>query len=295
MSISIATSHKCIERSTDCDCPICGDYMFASPKTVVFMPCGHSIHHTCYYDHMKTSYKCPICSKSIVNMETQFRNLDRAIESQPMPSQFQGTKALVSCNDCYAKTTVNYHWLGLKCGVCDSYNTTERHILSDPDVEAPVPTPVQATEMSPADLAPRDRRGSLPVGASFPGPGPARHQRHSVQLRSAVTNVHTDGPRYRPYQLYQRLGRSASPPATIGLSENLNMVDVGSNNELQRSESEGGFQIFGRDWHRIVSYAGSHNDDDEEYEDDSASEVDEGDEDEDEGDNFDAMELFGHR
>ena len=117
MQISIKDSHRCIERSTDCDCPICGEYMFTSPHTVVFMKCGHSIHHRCYYAHMKTSYRCPICSKSIVNMEIQFRNLERAIEAQPMPSQFQDTKAFVYCNDCFAKTTVKYHWLGCKCAV----------------------------------------------------------------------------------------------------------------------------------------------------------------------------------
>ena len=117
MSISIADSHKCIERSTDCDCPICGEYMFTSPETVVFMPCGHSIHHKCYHEHMKSSYRCPICSRSIVNMEAQFRNLDRAIDSQPMPANFRDTKAVVCCNDCCAKSSVPYHWLGLKCAL----------------------------------------------------------------------------------------------------------------------------------------------------------------------------------
>ncbi|KAI9884655.1 MAG: hypothetical protein M1823_003575 [Watsoniomyces obsoletus] len=133
MSISIASSHKCIERSTDCDCPICGEYMFTSPETVVFMPCGHSIHHKCYYEHMKTSYRCPICSRSFVNMEATFRNLDRAIDSQPMPARFRGTKALVYCNDCCAKSSVSYHWLGLKCALCDSYNTAQIKIFSGPD------------------------------------------------------------------------------------------------------------------------------------------------------------------
>ena len=117
LSISIRDRHRCIERSMDCDCPICGEYMFTSPSTVVFMRCGHSIHQRCYYEHMNTSYRCPICSRSVVNMEMQFRHLERAIESQPMPPQFQDTKALISCNDCSAKTTVKYHWLGLKCAV----------------------------------------------------------------------------------------------------------------------------------------------------------------------------------
>jgi hypothetical protein len=125
---SIEMSHKCIERSTDCDCPICGEYMFSSPRPVVFMACGHSIHKKCYDQHMKVSYKCPICNKSLTNMETQFRNLDIAIQGQPMPPEFQDTRAVILCNDCSARSTVPYHWLGLKCAICRSYNTVELQI-----------------------------------------------------------------------------------------------------------------------------------------------------------------------
>ncbi len=117
LAISIRDTHRCIERSTDCDCPICGEYMFTSQQTVVFMRCGHSIHLSCYNEHIRNSYKCPICSRSMMNMEMQFRHLDRAIESQPMPEQFRDTTAWVYCNDCSAKTEVKYHWLGLKCAV----------------------------------------------------------------------------------------------------------------------------------------------------------------------------------
>ncbi|KAK0740993.1 zinc-ribbon-domain-containing protein, partial [Schizothecium vesticola] len=116
--ISLAGGHKCIERSVDCDCPICGDYLFNSPKSVVFMQCGHSIHKTCFYEHMQTSYKCPLCSKSCVNMETQFRNYDMAILSQPMPPEYLDARAIISCNDCSAKSQTTYHWLGLKCSLC---------------------------------------------------------------------------------------------------------------------------------------------------------------------------------
>lgn len=66
----------------------------------------------------------------MMNMEMQFRHLDRAIENQPMPEQFRDTKAWVYCNDCSAKTEVQYHWLGLKCAVCDSYNTAQISITS---------------------------------------------------------------------------------------------------------------------------------------------------------------------
>ncbi|KAK3989822.1 hypothetical protein QBC44DRAFT_308160 [Cladorrhinum sp. PSN332] len=130
--VSIANQHKCIERSIDCDCPICGDYMFTSLKTVVFMQCGHSIHRHCFEEHMKSSYKCPICSKSCVNMETQFRNFDLAIHAQPMPPEYCDARAIISCNDCSAKSQTKYHWLGLKCSLCNSYNTIQRQLINMP-------------------------------------------------------------------------------------------------------------------------------------------------------------------
>ncbi|TWU71630.1 hypothetical protein ED733_001556 [Metarhizium rileyi] len=61
-------------------------------------------------------------------MGTQFRNLDVAILSQPMPPEFRDTKATVLCNDCSGKCVVPYHWLGLKCSICQSYNTVELQI-----------------------------------------------------------------------------------------------------------------------------------------------------------------------
>ncbi|KAK0747590.1 hypothetical protein B0T21DRAFT_406202 [Apiosordaria backusii] len=130
--ISMTGEHKCIERSIDCDCPICGDYLFNSMKTVVFMQCGHSIHKRCFELHMETSYRCPICSKSCVNMETQFRNFDLAILAQPMPPEYVDTRAIISCNDCSAKSQTAYHWLGLKCSLCNSYNTIQRQLLNMP-------------------------------------------------------------------------------------------------------------------------------------------------------------------
>ncbi|KOS40077.1 hypothetical protein ACN38_g9053 [Penicillium nordicum] len=129
LPMSIETTHRCIERSTQCDCPICGDYMFTSPETVVVMRCGHSIHHKCLSEYSKSSYRCPLCSKTITNMESTFRNLDRTIESQPMPEEFKDTKGLIYCNDCGSKSVVKYHWLGLRCDLCESYNTAQLRIL----------------------------------------------------------------------------------------------------------------------------------------------------------------------
>ncbi|KAF4266381.1 hypothetical protein KXW98_004421 [Aspergillus fumigatus] len=62
-------------------------------------------------------------------MESTFRNLDRTIQSQPMPAEFKDTSALIHCNDCGAKSVVRYHWLGLKCDMCESYNTAQIRLL----------------------------------------------------------------------------------------------------------------------------------------------------------------------
>lgn len=99
------------------------------------MPCGHYMHKQCYTMYMETAYKCPICKKSAVKMDLQWRKLTSAIESQPMPEQFANTRAIVQCNDCSRKSSVKYHWLGNQCENCDSYNTTELRILNGPDSE----------------------------------------------------------------------------------------------------------------------------------------------------------------
>lgn len=142
MSIQAETTHKCIERSTKCDCPICGDYMFTSNRPVAFMKCGHSIHESCFNEWCKTSYKCPICSKSIANMESQFRRLDRHIEEQPMPEEYENNRAYVFCNDCNSRSVTSYHWLGTKCSICESYNTTQLELLG------PEQTPQQMREQN---------------------------------------------------------------------------------------------------------------------------------------------------
>lgn len=132
-----AASHRCVERATDCDCPICGEYMFTSSAAVVAMRCGHYIHRTCYDQYMRISYKCPICHRSAVKMELQWRKLEDAIASQPMPEQYRNTKAWTICNDCMARTCTTYHWLGNKCLRCDSYNTNETSLVDTEQSVAP--------------------------------------------------------------------------------------------------------------------------------------------------------------
>ncbi|CZT00659.1 related to Zn-finger protein [Rhynchosporium agropyri] len=288
MSMASEKSHKCIERNSDCDCPICGEYMFTSPSPVVFMLCGHGIHRACYDKHMKSSYKCPICSKSTVNMETQFRNLDRAIDLQPMPPQFRDTKAMVSCNDCYAKSAVTYHWLGLKCAICDSYNTAQLSILSDPAVEVPQ---LESREVEHVVIPDQPD-----MGASFlqsPPPGPVRQRRHSAHIH--MPSLLAGGSyRFEPYARRARSGRSVSPIRGPGFFHEPAPAQAVEREELV---GEDDMDFWGRNEppHSSASVENvdhemeDEEDEEEESDDDSLTEDDE---DVDEEDEF---ELLGHR
>ncbi|ODQ78480.1 hypothetical protein BABINDRAFT_162692 [Babjeviella inositovora NRRL Y-12698] len=129
ISTSLQSTHKCLEQSTARDCPICNEFMFTSTKTVVFMPCGHAIHQQCYNQHTKHSYKCPICTRTILNMEAQFRVLDQEIENMPMPGIYSSWRCFIQCIDCGGRSECLYHILGLKCGYCRSYNTTQNLLI----------------------------------------------------------------------------------------------------------------------------------------------------------------------
>ncbi|EGV61823.1 hypothetical protein PSN45_000507 [Yamadazyma tenuis] len=140
LSIDLKHSHKCLNDTTHCDCPICSEYLFTSVTKVVFMKCGHSIHDLCYKELTQHSYKCPICKKTVVNMDTQFRILDQEILQQPLPLPYKLWRCIVSCNDCKGKCNVAYHLLGLKCKYCNSYNTTQLKLIKpEEETEDEVP------------------------------------------------------------------------------------------------------------------------------------------------------------
>ncbi|KAM0511144.1 hypothetical protein ACHAPE_010164 [Trichoderma viride] len=277
ITTSIESSHKCIERSTDCNCPICGEYMFTSPKRVVFMVCGHSIHKKCYEQHLRSSYRCPLCSKSLVNMETQFRNLELAIMSQPMPPEFQDTKAKILCNDCSARSTVAYHWLGLKCSICRSYNTVELQIMGR-NIEqlqaAAGDQPPTAEETDLAEVVPGNRRISITTG---PRPIPGRNRRR-----------HSSNAPEPPSRIIDRYARSMSPTRL--------MMDIPQSAVLEMDgESDDDILGFWRSGEDDEDDGASDDDeyDSEESSDDDAPEAEDDEDDDDEDEN--GINLIGHR
>ena len=135
LSIDLKERHKCISNTTHCNCPICNEYLFTSINKVVFMKCGHLIHQLCYDELIKHSFKCPLCKKTVVEVETQFRILDQEILQLPLPSPYNLWRCIVSCNDCKGKSNVSYHVLGLKCKYCKSYNTNQLKLIKPEEEE----------------------------------------------------------------------------------------------------------------------------------------------------------------
>lgn len=129
-------THKCIERSLECDCPICGEFLFTTVSPIIFMPCGHGIHFLCHRDHLQSSYQCPICLKSVTDMSHFFNQIDMMLANHQMPPEYAKIKSLVLCNDCEKKSTAAFHFVYHKCSFCKSYNTKVMKTFNEDEIDA---------------------------------------------------------------------------------------------------------------------------------------------------------------
>ncbi|KAH0565827.1 hypothetical protein GP486_000775 [Trichoglossum hirsutum] len=250
-------------------------------KNMLCMLCG------CAQPASDTSYKCPICSRSVVNMETQFRNLDRAIEGQPMPPQFQDTKALVSCNDCSAKSFTKYHWLGLKCDICHSYNTVQLQIFSGSDADRNNLLAVNDSRSN-GTGTPRSRSSSRGqhLQAAVLGHHGSRPSLHA-HARPSSSGVETgNGVRFPPYPLHYRTSRSTSPLRGVPLAE------MEASDEDEEVDFWGGSSPWDQATEHNIDDGGGEDDDDGDEDDE---EEDEEEDVEDDADDAEDIDIFGHR
>ncbi|KAH9775849.1 zinc finger protein BRUTUS-like [Citrus sinensis] len=115
--------HICREKSFMDNCPICHEDLFSSTNPAKALPCGHMMHSTCFQDYTCTHYTCPICSKSLGDMQVYFSMLDALLAEEKMPPEYLGQTQVILCNDCEKKGAASFHWLYHKCSFCGSYNT----------------------------------------------------------------------------------------------------------------------------------------------------------------------------
>jgi hypothetical protein len=123
--VSLTDDHHCIPQRLQGNCPICHESMFQSTEPLRGLKCGHVMHLSCFTNMRAHSYTCPLCKKSAEDMTEYFALLDSAIRMQPMPPAYAATTSNIYCQDCCKMGNVTYHFVGLKCQHCQSYNTRE--------------------------------------------------------------------------------------------------------------------------------------------------------------------------
>lgn len=123
MPSNLYKDHKCIDDKLN-NCPICFDSL-KTVKEVQIMDCGHAIHTECFNEYIKHCYKCPTCKKTVVDMVEKFKEYDKEIYETPIPSELR-TNVDVYCNDCQKSNNVPFHYIGIKCTNCGSYNTQKK-------------------------------------------------------------------------------------------------------------------------------------------------------------------------
>jgi RING finger and CHY zinc finger domain-containing protein 1 len=118
--------HVCKKDIWDGDriCSICQSSY--KSQLLLILKCGHTIHKECYDAHIKSSYKCPECSKTIIDTTRIFSNIAKEIDNTPLHPELKKI-VKIKCNDCNKINDVNFHYLGNRCvePKCRSFNTYE--------------------------------------------------------------------------------------------------------------------------------------------------------------------------
>jgi zinc finger-like protein len=119
--------HACSDNALSGTCPVCSERLFESSTPVKALPCGHFMHSLCFGAYVKYSYTCPICFKSLGDMEVYWKMLDAILASdqQQLPKDLPLLKTTqkIRCYDCERESDVPFHFVYHKCAACKGYNT----------------------------------------------------------------------------------------------------------------------------------------------------------------------------
>lgn len=126
ISVSMYKNHNCMKEKYKRECPICRENLFQSRMPSQDLLCGHVIHSHCFRRLVKFDCRCPICKKTLVHpkyMANTWESLARDIQKQPMPEDLTKDVTIICC-DCEKKSEkINWHFLGIQCPKCKSFNT----------------------------------------------------------------------------------------------------------------------------------------------------------------------------
>jgi RING finger and CHY zinc finger domain-containing protein 1 len=124
LNISSKDNHECTEQH-ELECMICYESLFTTTKSVCKLKCNHSIHNDCLSEYIKTNYKCPLCSKSIIDLTEYNKYMENLINMYDVPDVYKNIIVKLLCNECNVKFNASYNMIGYKCTNCKSYNTSQ--------------------------------------------------------------------------------------------------------------------------------------------------------------------------
>ncbi|XP_074641658.1 RING finger and CHY zinc finger domain-containing protein 1-like [Tubulanus polymorphus] len=121
---NLKEKHKCVEKASRNNCPVCLEDLHTSREECSVLPCGHLLHRQCMHNMLKScNFGCAVCGQSMVDMKTVWEQMDDEIESTPMPDEYKDLHVQILCKDCHKESKVLFHVVGLKCKECGSYNS----------------------------------------------------------------------------------------------------------------------------------------------------------------------------
>ena len=140
IDVQLFEEHDCKVGKYISNCPVCQDDLFCSRAPWHEMPCGHAIHWHCFRELASYDFRCPVCKKTADTpdrMIATWSNMALEIALQPLPPELAKVADIV-CVDCEKPDEYRkWHFLGVQCRRCSSFNTrVERILLSGPDAAA---------------------------------------------------------------------------------------------------------------------------------------------------------------
>merc|ERR1711934_446288 len=124
LPVSLQPSHKCIEKMSHANCPVCQEDLHTSREPCQIPPCHHLLHKSCFDRLLANShFYCPICYGSLMDLSPIWKLYKKQIQNNPMPERYQDILVNVMCRDCNSLCKSPYHVIGFPCSKCDGFNT----------------------------------------------------------------------------------------------------------------------------------------------------------------------------
>jgi RING finger and CHY zinc finger domain-containing protein 1 len=124
--------HNCKAGKYLSNCPVCQEDLFSSRCPSHEMPCGHAIHWHCFRELTAFDTRCPVCKKTAESHEIMaetWSSIAMGIKLQPIPPEMSRV-VNISCVDCGERDeNRRWHFLGVQCLKCTSFNTTIENTL----------------------------------------------------------------------------------------------------------------------------------------------------------------------